>query len=480
MRRVLSFLLVAYLIPVIARSQTAPAIAWQRCLGSSWNEVFYDAARTHDGGYIAVGATTMTEEADVSGGHGYPLTNIAKLDLWVVRLDSAGEIKWQRCMGGRRDDVGIQVLSLDDGGFLVGGMTESSDGDITHDHGGLHGAYDRYSDIWLIRLDSTGRTIWQQTYGGEGIDWLDKLIKTSDGGFAFIGATTSAGGDITGFHPDDAPNDAPFGADVWVVKLDSSGRIDWQSVYGGTRQEMQTSIAETSDHGFLFSAYSLSSDGDLADTVLHGKTWVAKISSLGIIQWQHRYGGISNNSPTEIITTSNGGYILLGTRTISSEALPCYGSGDLWLLKLDSVGHQLWERDYGGSGFEYPGHVVEQRNGSYLIVGSTTSNDYDIHGLHGAGQDLLLLETDSGGNMQWSHTYGGTGTEGSFYPLGQSYYYGLTTQFGVVLEPSGDITVATGTNSDDGDVEGKHNHGDDDEKQAPTTSDAWFIHLSAH
>jgi hypothetical protein len=460
-------------IPAL-HAQTAPRIVWQRCLGSSANDGFASVAQSHDGGYIAVGSTTTTDEGDVSGGHGNSPNSARPEDAWVVKLTSTGKIQWQRCLGGKRNDEADAVIPTPDGGYLVGCTTESSDGDVTENKGGLYGPYDRYPDIWLVKLDSVGQIRWQRTLGGEGTDVLDQLITTADGGYALIAETLSTGGDITGFHPDNTPADGANGSDIWIAKLDSDGMIEWSSAYGGSRIDRLGTITEAPDHGFVFAALSISSDGDLVDTALNGSTWVAKLDPFGNLRWQHRFSALENDVPSRIITTADGGYALIGKRSGSSELLPNHGYEDLWVLKLDSVGRTQWEQDYGGSRTDWGTNISERIDGGYTILGWTGSNDGNVAGLHGQGSDVWILQLNSLGEIIWQHCYGGTSSESNYY----GGYYDDRVFSRMITQADGSITIAGSTRSHDGDVSGLHNNGSyRDRPENDLTTDAWLVHL---
>ncbi len=132
-------------------------------------------------------------------------------------LAQAPTIEWQKCLGGSNDDWAYSIQQTSDSGFIVAGYTESSNGDVS----GNHGDY----DYWVVKLNSSGDILWQKCLGGTNVDQAFSIQQTSDGGFIVAGGTFSNDGDVSGNHGN---------SDYWVVKLNSSGTIEWQKCLGGT------------------------------------------------------------------------------------------------------------------------------------------------------------------------------------------------------------------------------------------------------
>ncbi len=170
------------------------ALQWQKALGGSEEDLLSSIIGTNDGGFIASGFTG-SNDGDVSGNHG-------SVDGWVVKLDSGGDIQWQRCVGGSGIDQLYSVVATADGGYVAVGSTNSSDGDVSGSLGGPDG--------WVVKLDSLGNVLWDHSLGGSGTDILRNIRKTSDGGFVVAGETGSTDGYATGNHG---------GNDMWIEKL---------------------------------------------------------------------------------------------------------------------------------------------------------------------------------------------------------------------------------------------------------------------
>jgi len=191
-----SALLVTLFLTHLISAQTTPEIEWQKCLGGSGFEDVFSSAQTADGGIIIAGATD-SNNGQVTGFQG------GASDFWVVKLDAAGNLQWQRTLGGSATDNIGEVQQTSDGGYIVAGSTSSNDGDVTGNNGNF--------DCWAVKLDAQGATEWQRTYGGSSNDGCWAVVVTLDGGYVLAGYTNSTDGDVT------SNNGA---ADLWAVKID--------------------------------------------------------------------------------------------------------------------------------------------------------------------------------------------------------------------------------------------------------------------
>ena len=204
MRRSIMFALSLTLLISFCFAQ--PSIVWQKCLGGSSTDYALSIRQTTDGGSIVAGSS-FSNDGDVSGNHGYD-------DYWVVKLNSVGEIVWQKSLGGSYHDYAYSIRQTTDGGFIIAGWSESNDGDVS----GHHGSTDYY-DYWVVKLNSAGEIEWQKCLGGSDGDVAWSIHQTSDGGFIVAGHSNSNDGDVSGWHEgydDIGGNPLP---DYWVVKL---------------------------------------------------------------------------------------------------------------------------------------------------------------------------------------------------------------------------------------------------------------------
>jgi len=312
----------------------------------------------------------------------------------IAFSQTAPGIDWQIALGGTGADKAKCVKSTTDGGFIVVGRAASTDGDVI----GNHGSQD---DVWIVKLDKDGKKLWAKAYGGSDYDYGNYVQQTTDGGYIVLGAAFSKNGDVTGFHE---------GMDIWVLKLDSNGNLQWQKCYGGSDNDYGSSIQLTPDGGYVIAGYTSSYDGDVSDN--HGAEdyWVIKITATGGIEWQKCYGGTYSEEANEIENTSDGGYIVAGqTNSANGDVTPKYrdeSQSDYWIVKLSKNGSIEWQKCYGGSLNENCNSIKATKDG-YILAGTTASNDGDVKGSHG-NQDYWVVKLDISGNIVWQKCYGGS------------------------------------------------------------------------
>jgi hypothetical protein len=282
---------------------------WQKSFGGSQYDVFESITKTNDGGYIAAGYT-VSDDGDVTGLHG-------DYDAWVVKIDGSGNIVWQKTLGGSNHDEASAVTASGDGGYIVVGITNSNDFDVS----GLHGG----TDAWVIKIDGNGNIIWQKTLGGSKDDGLNSIAASSDGGYVLAGATSSNDGDVTGSHD---------GFDAWVVKIDRSGNIIWQKTPGGSQFD---AIIRSADGKYVLAGETLSNDGGLNG--FHGGNGgdglVLKIDDSGNKIWQKTLGGTSEDAFTSIVAGPCDQYVLGGyTDSNDGNVSNNHGGRDMWALSV--------------------------------------------------------------------------------------------------------------------------------------------------
>jgi len=318
---------------------------WAKTYGGGGSEYSYMIFQTTDGGYIKTGPTT-------SYGAG-------SYDFWIVKLDAAGSIVWQKVIGGTGDEIPNDIDQTSDGGYIVLGRTTSFGA----------GQFDYY----LIRLDAAGNLVWQRTYGTNLNEYAYGVQQTSDGGYILAGAMYATASNI----------------DFWLLKLTSTGTVTWQRRYGGTGVEWPYAVQQTADGGYVAAGYTSSSGAGSNDV------WLLKLDASGNITWQRAYGGTGADLALSVHQTSDNGYILLG-RTESFGA----GGIDFWVIRIDSTGTIVWQKTFGGNGTDWGFKARQVADGSYILVGQTTS--------FGAGvEDYWIIKLDASGNSQWQRTFGG-------------------------------------------------------------------------
>ncbi len=325
----------------------APDTLWTRTYGDRRDSDYAYAVRpTPDEGYIVAGTTKPSAAGNEN--------------VYLMKTDSNGDTLWTRTYGGAGDDQGRSVQRIPGGGYIIGGWTESFDGG--------------YGDFYLIRTDSNGDTLWTRVYGGERSDYGYCLDQTPDGGYIIGGYASSFGA---------------IDADVYLVRTDSNGDTLWTRTYGGANHDECQSVRYTPDGGYI-SVGSTSSFGAGGYDV-----YLIKTDADGDTLWTKAIGGGSADRGYSVDLTSDGGYIIAGY-TGSFGA----GASDIYLVRTDADGDTIWTRTYGDSASDVAYSVHQAPGGGYIIAGYTDS--------FGAGsRDVYLIRTDALGNALWTHTFGG-------------------------------------------------------------------------
>ena len=368
---------------------------WDKTIGGAspeFEEDFLtDIKVTFDGGFILCGTSNSPlsgekMEAPINGSY----------DYWIVKTDSNGVIQWQNVIGGDGTDVPTDMDVTSDGGYIIGGRSESTiSADKTEDTRGA-------GDYWIVKLDAAGNVQWDKTLGGSEYDYLTSINQTVDGGYLVAGYSLSG---ISG----DKTEGLNGGFDLWIIKLDATGAIVWQNTIGGSGDETMVDVVATTDGGYLLPATSISPvSGDKTEPnrgVID--LWMVKISESGAVQWDKTLGGSEDDSATTALESSDGNFVVVGytmSPVSGDKTVPLYGEVDSWVLKINSMGSILWQKEIGGSGEEALFKISETSDGGYFLSGGTTSeisNDivdaplggYDLWTLKLAPDDLKLSES---------------------------------------------------------------------------------------
>lgn len=385
-------LFIASICCSISSLAQAPAIDWQKSLGGSLNEFGCDISQTTDGGYIVVGNSNSNDH-DVSGFHGG-----VNGDLWVVKLNNAGSIVWQKSLGGSGDDYGNNVLQTPDGGYIIVGWTTSVDGDVAGSHG---------ADMWVLKLSAAGDLIWQKPLGGSHSEMGYCIRKTFDGNYIIAGATSSDDGDV-------ATNHGSY--DFWLVKLSPAGDLIWEKTYGGTGSDYGMAVEQTSDGGYIITGMTGSNNGDVSGSHsvgFYSDVWVIKVNSVGTMEWQKCYGGTLDERALNIKQTPDGGYIFAAWSTSPNGDITDHHTGtqydnDYWVVKINATGSIEWQKSIGGAANDRPSRLLIAPDGGYIVAGSTNSTDGDVTWTHGfSNYDYWLVKLHSDGSLAWQKTMGG-------------------------------------------------------------------------
>lgn len=304
---------------------------------------------------------------------------------------------WNGFLGGGAYDIGKGLLLEKDGALVFAGDTYSKDGLARGNHGDN-------SDVLLFKYASQGIVFWKQVLGGNGEESLSELIKTSDGGFAFIGTTNSEDGDI---------QESYGNMDIWVVKLSPVGDVEWSNTYGGSGNDRGKAIVETADGGFLIGGASGSINGKMQSRHHGGiDSWIAKLSPQGVVRWEKHLGGKGNDEPTRIHEVSRGNYFVVhASDSQDGDVNLGFGKKDVWITGITEYGNIDWQHTYGGNNNDEIHHSTRDAEGNFILAGTSFSSEGIINRQMGKG-DAWALKLNSRGNLIWTRSFGGSQSEG--------------------------------------------------------------------
>ncbi len=380
-------LAMAALAAILLPSSLSAQITFQRTYGGPDYDCAYSVQQTTDGGYIMAGFTW-------SYGSGL-------MDVYVVKTDSTGNKLWTRTFGGTGYDVAYSVKQTADGGYIVAGSTDS------YGAGG--------SDVYLIRTDANGDTLWTKTPGGLGAEVCYSVQQTFDSGFVLAGYTDSSGAS------------RPV---AYLIKTDANGDTLWTRTYHGRWESEGRSVRQTADSGFIVA-------GTMGDDV-----YLVKTDAKGDTQWTRTFGGADPEYGRSVQQTADGGYIIAG-ETWSFGA----GGYDVYLIKTDANGDTLWTRTFGDADYDYGWSVQQTPDAGYVVCSSTApfGPGYD---------DIILIKTDSIGDTLWTKTFGGDSddvayevqqtSDGGYVLAGytESFHVGRANFYLIKTDSLGNVAVA--------------------------------------
>lgn len=317
-------------------------------------------------------------------------------DKGVFLSEKPPEIQSVVTFGGSKNESARSVVATNDGGYAVLGFTQSNDGDIS-----ISKPTEQY-DFWVLKFNSKDELQWQKFYGGSQDDKGYKIIQTTDSGFAVVGYSKSSNGNVVsneGFE------------DVWILKLNESGNIEWTTSTGFSGTDKGFSITQTTDGGyFVGSILDVTASGGLGNRKKRhagGDFWGIKLSSTGTVEWRKYFGGSNTDTCYDVIETIDG-YIMLGSSdSVDVDISGNKGSYDFWVVKIDKTGKQLWEKSLGGKEIDEAYQLIKTADDHFLLVGETRSSEGDITNQYG-GADIWVVKMNMNGVVVWEKNYGGT------------------------------------------------------------------------
>lgn len=363
--------------------------AFVKTFGGSKNDVIQSVVSTLDGGYATFGYT-QSNDFDIIN-----KTN-ESFDFWVMKFLADDTLQWSKTFGGSNDDRGYDIIATSEGGFALLGFSKSSDGDVSKNAGN--------QDFWLTKITEDGILSWQKTFGYAGSDAGITLLQTQDQGYLLTGVL-----DVTASNGQGNSKNAQkhAGGDIWVIKLNNSGDLEWSKYYGGSFTDTPFGVAETEDNSYIIAASSDSEDFNISNNKGSYDFWILKIASDGNLIWEKSFGGSEIDEARAISATNDGNFMIVGdTRSSDKDVSNNNGGADLWMLKIASDGNLIWEKTIGSSSFDVARSISKTADSGFIVAGNSRGSDA---GFTNNGQnDAWVLKVDANGNTVWQKFIGGS------------------------------------------------------------------------
>jgi hypothetical protein len=337
-----------------------------------------------------------------------PFKSVVFSLLLITTFSNAQDILWEKSYGGKHAEYLFDAQPTADYGFILAGSS------ISGKTGNKEDANKGDLDYWIWKMDEKGDLDWQKSFGGSGVDLLQSIQLTSDGGYILAGISNSKKG--LDKHEDCKGND-----DFWIIKLNAKGNELWQKTIGGSGQEKLQSIILTSDGGYLLagssaSYKSLKSSTGVED--LFGKDedtrgnldyWIVKLKKDGTIEWQKTLGGKYADELKSVDVLKNGNYLVGGTSNspVSGDKTEeNLGLNDYWLLQLDKTGNVVWQKTIGGEQDDNLFALNATKDGGFIVGGNSNSptSNTKTKGSE-KGSDFWVVKFDMESNIQWQENY---------------------------------------------------------------------------
>jgi hypothetical protein len=348
-----------------------------------------DIFENNDGSFILLGRVNNIQNLRFNASNGRQIvatTGQGYYDNLVVKLNSEGQMVWFKVLGGSSEDSPVKVLQTADNNLLLLSTTTSSDGDLANSGKNTTG-FNR--DFWVAKLSQDdGSIISKKCIGGNGDEIAFDMKRTSDGGYAIVGNSTSNDDQIS-------PNKG--GKDILIVKLDASLNVSWKKTYGGDQSDEARRIVPLPNGDLIIGITSNSLNNDFENAVssdfpnnFEGNMWLFKLNSNGDFQNKKIFGGSGNDILNDLILTQDGNYGIVGSTKSSNGNIQDrsritnndYNKFDVVIMKVTGNFDIVWEKTLGGTADDEGNGLVEGSNRGFVIIGTTQSFDGDVSGNH--------------------------------------------------------------------------------------------------
>ena len=337
-----ALLALAALIGTAAATETAPVVAWESWIGGTGHETVHGIADSGDGGYLLAGNST-------------PVNGTG--DAYLVKIDGNGTRVWEKTYGGAGEDLFMGIVPVE-GGFVLVGTA-----------GAVAETPDR---LLLVRVDLNGTTVFETNASGRGVARGLGVVETADGSFIAVGLSSPG---------------VPAPNDIYLVGIDAAGRPAWEKYYGGQGEDKAFAIVDAGDGGYAV-AGAMTPDG-----TAEADAFLLKVDRDGTKTWEKRYGtGGRQEVGFDLVATADGGFLMVGRSFTGSDWWGTPESSETYVIRTDSSGVALWEKTFGGNGFDRAWDSAELADG-YLLFGSTTMLD--------GTEDFHLVRLTRDGVVGW-------------------------------------------------------------------------------
>lgn len=384
-----------------------PPVQWANRYGGNNVDIPFSIKYTADGGTVVAGYTD-SKDGDVTF-----QPNREYWDLWVVKLDRCGVIQWEKSFGGSNYESARDIVQTTDGGYIVAGETNSTDGGVVAGYGGT-------KDIWVLKLSTNGNLLWQKRYGGSGLDVANHIHLLSDGSFYLLASSSSNDGNISGNHGTAGYTDGV------IMKLDGGGNLQWSKCFGGSKNEEFFDMQVINGRTYI-AGFANSTDGDIPPQQKNYDVWLLALDANGNKIYSKVYGG-SQNDVAYAMTKGNDGSLTLAGYTTSNDGdvSGAKGSQDYWVININPGNGKLnWQKALGGTDADYASSVMTDADGGYITGGISYSGNGDVSNPLGEG-DYWLVKLGAGGNIIWKQNFGGSGNDNLrsliYQPSVKEYY----------------------------------------------------------